>query len=132
MLALVGVTGVLQRGPRQDDPATLVPYGPFLVPRSLVLSTIPPVPTHRSQFTIRNSPFEIFSRFFSALALAQSLERQRVHPFKADITGSEIITAVACVGTAGFSRDDGPETNAQVNSPNGIPADAVGKLFIAG
>lgn len=42
-----------------------------------------------------------------------------------------IITTVAGTGTAGFSGDDGPATQAQLNNPIGIAVAADGSLFIA-
>ena len=42
-----------------------------------------------------------------------------------------IITTVAGNGTNGYSGDGGPATNARLNWPNGVAADASGNLFIA-
>ncbi len=42
-----------------------------------------------------------------------------------------IITTVAGNGTAGFSGDGGPATNAELNWPEGVAVDATGNLFIA-
>jgi len=43
---------------------------------------------------------------------------------------SGIITTVAGNGTAGYSGDGGPATNARLSQPNGLAADAFGNLFI--
>ena len=48
---------------------------------------------------------------------------------KVDTSG--IITTVAGNGTAGFSGDGGPATNASLNSPSGVAVDGAGNLFIA-
>ncbi len=45
--------------------------------------------------------------------------------------GTGIITTVAGTGTAGFSRDTGPATNAALNNPSGLVIDGDGNLFIA-
>jgi len=42
-----------------------------------------------------------------------------------------IITTVAGNGTAGYSGDSGPATNAQLNFPGGIALDSSGNLYIA-
>jgi sugar lactone lactonase YvrE len=42
-----------------------------------------------------------------------------------------IITVVAGTGTAGYSGDGGPATNAMLNYPQGLAVDAAGNLFIA-
>ena len=42
-----------------------------------------------------------------------------------------IITTVAGNGTAGYSGDGGPATNAELNYPYGVAVDATGNLFIA-
>ena len=47
---------------------------------------------------------------------------------KVDVNG--IITTIAGNGTAGFSGDGGPATQAQLNSPYGITLDASGNIFI--
>ena len=41
------------------------------------------------------------------------------------------ITTVAGNGTAGFSGDNGPATNAELGLPNGVAMDSAGDLFIA-
>lgn len=47
------------------------------------------------------------------------------------ITSSGIITTVVGTGTAGYSDDGGPATQAQLNTPNGLALDSAGGLFIA-
>jgi len=42
-----------------------------------------------------------------------------------------IITTIAGTGTAGFSGDGGPATQAQLNGPVGIAADLVGNVYVA-
>jgi uncharacterized protein (TIGR03437 family) len=42
-----------------------------------------------------------------------------------------VITTIAGNGTAGFSGDNGPATNAQLNGPSGVAVDSAGNLFIA-
>jgi trimeric autotransporter adhesin len=42
-----------------------------------------------------------------------------------------VITTVAGNGLAGFSGDNGPAANAQLNSPYGVAVDSVGNLYIA-
>lgn len=42
-----------------------------------------------------------------------------------------IITTVAGTGTAGYSGDGGPATNATINSPYGLATDKAGNLYIA-
>ena len=42
-----------------------------------------------------------------------------------------VVTTVAGTGVAGFSGDNGPAADAQLNSPSGIGLDAAGNLFIA-
>ncbi len=42
-----------------------------------------------------------------------------------------VITTVAGTGVAGFSGDNGPAVDAQLNSPSGIGLDAAGNLYIA-
>jgi sugar lactone lactonase YvrE len=42
-----------------------------------------------------------------------------------------VITTVAGNGTAGFSGDNGPATNAQLNYPAGVAVDPAGNLYIA-
>jgi sugar lactone lactonase YvrE len=47
------------------------------------------------------------------------------------VDASGIITTVAGNGTAGFSGDGGPGTNASLNGPISVALDAAGNLFIA-
>jgi uncharacterized protein (TIGR03437 family) len=47
------------------------------------------------------------------------------------ISASGVITTVAGTGAAGYSGDGGLATNAQLNGPMGVAADAFGDLFIA-
>jgi hypothetical protein len=42
-----------------------------------------------------------------------------------------LITTVAGRGIFGFSGDDGPSTQASLNSPTGVTVDASGVLYIA-
>ena len=46
------------------------------------------------------------------------------------MTAGDIYT-IAGNGTAGFSGDGGPATSAELNSPQGVAADAAGNLLIA-
>lgn len=48
---------------------------------------------------------------------------------KVDSLGT--ITTVAGSGTAAFSGDGGPATNASITSPNGVRVDAIGNLYIS-
>src|SRR5258708_238454 len=54
-------------------------------------------------------------------------ERNQV--YKIDATG--ILSVVAGNGTAGFSGDQGPASDAQLSSPRGMAIDSSGNLFIA-
>ena len=47
------------------------------------------------------------------------------------IDGFGIITTVVGKGTKGFSGDDGPATNAELNEPWGVALDGDGNLFVA-
>ena len=47
------------------------------------------------------------------------------------VSGGGTITTVAGNGIAGFSGDDGPAANAQINSPVSIALDGAGNLYIA-
>ena len=47
------------------------------------------------------------------------------------VSAGGIITTVAGTGTAGFSGDGGPATDAQLSVPYGVAVDAFGNLFIA-
>ena len=42
-----------------------------------------------------------------------------------------VISTVAGNGTRGFSGDNGPAVNAQLNAPNGVAVDSAGNLYIA-
>jgi len=44
---------------------------------------------------------------------------------------NRVITTVAGTGTQGFSGDNGPATNAQLNSPWGVAVDPAGNLYVA-
>jgi sugar lactone lactonase YvrE len=135
-LAVLGLAGAgVREILRSTGGGALVTHGPFLVPRSLIFEGLPSATARPkfslSQFVIRNSPFEILSGFFTGPALAQPWTRQALGFFKADITGSEIITTVAGTGTAGFNGDNQAATSAQLNFPRGVAVDASGSLFIA-
>jgi sugar lactone lactonase YvrE len=47
------------------------------------------------------------------------------------VSANGVITTVAGNGSAGYSGDGGPATNASMNTPNGIAIDASGNLFIS-
>ena len=47
------------------------------------------------------------------------------------ITPDGIINTVWGTGSAGFSGDDGPGINAQLNAPGGLSIDAAGNLYVA-
>src|SRR5262249_39834021 len=47
------------------------------------------------------------------------------------VSPAGIIATVAGNGTAGFSGDGGPATNAQFNGPSGIAASSKGNLYVA-
>jgi sugar lactone lactonase YvrE len=50
---------------------------------------------------------------------------------KVDASPNHIITTVAGTGTAGYSGDGGPATNAQLNFPYYVATDEAGNLYIA-
>jgi trimeric autotransporter adhesin len=45
--------------------------------------------------------------------------------------GSGIITTIVGNGTAGFSGDDGPATDAELNDPSAVAVDSAGNVYIA-
>ena len=47
------------------------------------------------------------------------------------VTAAGIISTVAGNGSQGFSGDDGPATDAQLNQPSGVAVDLAGNLYIA-
>ncbi|MEO6323410.1 MAG: hypothetical protein ABIT01_08340 [Thermoanaerobaculia bacterium] len=47
------------------------------------------------------------------------------------VSTAGVISTIAGTGTAGFSGDGGPATEAQLNSPFGIGVDAAGSIFVA-
>jgi gliding motility-associated-like protein len=47
------------------------------------------------------------------------------------VSPSGIITTFAGNGTGGFAGDGGPATNAEINFPTGVAADAAGNIYIA-
>jgi sugar lactone lactonase YvrE len=63
--------------------------------------------------------------------LVENIQSVTVHPpFQPPFT-YQFITVVAGTGTAGFSGDGGPATNAELSSPYSVLADTVGNLYIA-
>ena len=73
-----------------------------------------------------NQPEGVASDAFGNLYIGDAANN-RVR--KVDTSGT--ITTVAGNGTAGFSGDGGPATNASLNAPFGVAVDAVGNLYIA-
>jgi uncharacterized repeat protein (TIGR01451 family) len=49
--------------------------------------------------------------------------------FKADPAG--VVTRIAGNGLSGYSGDNGPALNAQLNAPNGVAVDSLGNVYIA-
>src|SRR5438477_382288 len=47
------------------------------------------------------------------------------------VDGSGVLTRIAGNGSAGYSGDGGPATNAQLDDPSGVAVDGAGNLFIA-
>src|SRR5438876_7934387 len=47
------------------------------------------------------------------------------------VDGAGTITTIVGTGTAGFSGDGGPASQAQLNFPAGVALDSAGDLFIA-
>src|SRR5580692_2955889 len=73
-----------------------------------------------------NNPVYVATDFFGNLFIADS-NNNRVR--RVDSHG--VITTVAGNGTADFSGDGGPATEATLNSPTGLCTDPSGDLFIA-
>ena len=47
------------------------------------------------------------------------------------VSAAGMIETVAGDGTAGFSGDDGPATQAQLNAPTGLALDSTGRVYVA-
>jgi len=73
-----------------------------------------------------NYPWQIVADVAGNLYIADSVNH-RIR--KVDPNG--IITTVAGTGTAGYSGDGGPATQARINRPRGIALDAEGTLYFA-
>ena len=74
-----------------------------------------------------DSPFDVAADSAGNVFIADTL----IHRIRRVNRATGIITTVAGNGTAGFSGDGGPATEAMLNNPGGVVLDATGNLLIA-